>query len=481
MQPTEPLFTDNLLTSARHAADQFRSGDMNAALAEVQKDTMGLNGAQLQQFFADLARQAKTSSSHNLPGLEITEQPQLKVTAHNGKVDQVLFDQSKEAPHVQEPNPQDAQKAQADVEEAQKSPPVRLGEGYYQPLKRMHPDWTHKQLMDKIHEIKARLGQHHVLRVGERFDTMSPEEKQAAVNSKLGHGDKGPSLKQPPEHNPGGPEHPGNKPGEKNPEQKPEDKPPSHAPEKTQDGGTTTYDANGNKRTTWANGAVRVENKDGTGYAQNPDGHGGYHVNHWGPKAADNYEQDRKIENTGGADAGFQKRVGEAYAHLPPGVRKVLDKNGTQIVTAGKISEVHPEWKGTPRGYPPGSTFDNCDGVYDGTKIIIPEHADAVQQDPEGVLRHEAGHAFDKALGNYSHSKEFEDAYQRDLAKLTPEQRKQLDYYLQNGEAGPEELFAELFCSAVGGRPDKNHFPLDMAKLFPETYGLVQKKIQNAG
>jgi hypothetical protein len=274
-------------------------------------------------------------------------------------------------------------------------------------------------------------------------------------------------------------------PGEHSPTERPGEKtPPGDEKKPITDPGHVTHDANGNTITRWDNGVVQVVNDAAqTGYVKVPDGKGGYHEHHWGPKASDNVDTDRKIENQG-ADAAFQKRIGDAYSQLPDGVRAKIDKAGIEVVATDRMSTVHPELKNAqPRGYPPGYDSDSVEGEFDGKKIIIPENPIVQEKnkaDPVGTIRHEAGHAFDQSLNHYSHSAEFDEAYKQDLAKLTPEQKKQLGYYLQGDNAGKEELFGELFCAAVGGHPDKDHYPEDVRKLFPNSYKLVEKQINDA-
>ena len=51
----------------------------------------------------------------------------------------------------------------------------------------------------------------------------------------------------------------------------------------------------------------------------------------------------------------------------------------------------------------------------------------------------------DAAFGQISHSKEFVDAYNRDVAEMPQAARDRAEYFLQSGWTGPQEMFAELF------------------------------------
>jgi hypothetical protein len=256
--------------------------------------------------------------------------------------------------------------------------------------------------------------------------------------------------------------------------------------DETADHGRTIDDGHGNRITRWSNGSEQVEYKDGKGYLRIPNGNGGYHEEHWGPSQTDTASFDRKIENDG-TDDQFAKRVGAAYARIPDGVRALLDRSGYDVATCRQYLDLHPDLKGqTPRGYPAGSSEAAAQGVFEAEdkRIVVPERPEAVAAaDPVGIVRHEVGHAFDDALGNYSQSKEFRDAYNRDLDKMNLEHlnglsEEQLEYYLQDHGAGAQETFGELFCTAVGGRPDKANYPLKVEEFFPESYKLVQRKIR---
>jgi hypothetical protein len=84
-----------------------------------------------------------------------------------------------------------------------------------------------------------------------------------------------------------------------------------------------------------------------------------------------------------------------------------------------------------------------------------------------GALWHELGHAWDMYARTESASKpsvllfssqhpEFLKAYRADVAGWNSETRKLLAYYLQEGPAGPQEVFAEWFALLLGEGSDRN-------------------------
>ncbi len=92
--------------------------------------------------------------------------------------------------------------------------------------------------------------------------------------------------------------------------------------------------------------------------------------------------------------------------------------------------------------------------------------ADRVNPHPEQTLRHETGHALDAAMGNFSQTQEFLTAYANAVNALSPDERKQLAYYLQPGVHGPQEVFAELFAYLHGGGPNAGPKDNLLAKKF---------------
>jgi len=248
--------------------------------------------------------------------------------------------------------------------------------------------------------------------------------------------------------------------------------------------GHESYDLNGNKTTKWDNGAVLSENeKKGTRDLRIPDKQGGYQEQHWGPNQADNYRMTHHADNINASNE-FSHDVTKAYNEIPHGIRKAIDQKDFQIVTAKKVSDSEPGLKknGTqPTGYAKGEDIDDAPSFYNQRSKLatIAEKPNSLPLgDTKGLVKHESGHGFDDSFkGAYSNSDEFKAAYNRDLAKLSPADRKELDYYIQPKDGnGRAETFAESFCQALGCKND----PDQMAKYFPESYALVQKKMREA-
>lgn len=174
----------------------------------------------------------------------------------------------------------------------------------------------------------------------------------------------------------------------------------------------------------------------------------------------------------------FSRRVNDTYNQIPQNVRDALDKDNVQVVATDRVTDVMPELKGEkPRGWPPGSSWDDVDGAYDvgGKRIIVAERQGSPKSpnanNIEGLTRHETGHAVDH-LKNFSDSKEFKDAYDREAAKIQKPDSETLKYFLQKGEAGRQEAFAEMFAINNGGATNTTREAL-IKKYFPDTLKVV--------
>lgn len=107
-----------------------------------------------------------------------------------------------------------------------------------------------------------------------------------------------------------------------------------------------------------------------------------------------------------------------------------------------------------PRGWPPGSTWDDVAATYDpGPKqvVVSTRQVDGRRALPArgsghgsfNVLLHEIAHGIDFAK-NLTRQPAFLEAYETDLETLLPYER-------QPGAAGREEAFAEAFARYYGG------------------------------
>lgn len=197
--------------------------------------------------------------------------------------------------------------------------------------------------------------------------------------------------------------------------------------------------------------------------------------------------KDKKVETPDAPPlaptAGFKQRVEDAYNKIPKNVRDAIENEGVTVVPTDKVTDVMPELKGMkPRGWPPGSSWEDVDGAYDvdGKRAIIAERQNAgnkpQNRNVEGLTRHEVGHAAD-ATGKFSDTKDFKDAYDKDVPGIPKPAASTLDYFLQSGDAGHEETWAEGFAVETGGASQNIYTPLFNAH-FKESLKVIKDQMQ---
>ncbi|MBS2001494.1 MAG: hypothetical protein JST44_08305, partial [Cyanobacteria bacterium SZAS LIN-5] len=184
----------------------------------------------------------------------------------------------------------------------------------------------------------------------------------------------------------------------------------------------------------------------------------------------------------------FVQKVKDELARLQQAVRELLIHNNAAIAVTGKISDIDPAMaKQKPRGGEKGDTYDDLYGLEAQLKkngknseiaIIAEGTRSGPNDDVEGTVRHEVGHAVDHLLKFYSHSADFKNAYDQDVAKMSREIKEQEKYFLQKGHHGidgREEAFAEV-VRAVTGDPSETR-NAEVLKLYPKLAEIVRKRL----
>jgi len=150
----------------------------------------------------------------------------------------------------------------------------------------------------------------------------------------------------------------------------------------------------------------------------------------------------------------------------------------TELVPTAKDQQV--------RGYRSTATWGQIFGMFDRLhhRVIMAELANAGTNGDSGlvslnnpsaragIVRHEFGHAVDEYLKGASHSAAFKAAYAAGLRRLDGGDKKVLNYYLQPGDAGREEMFAELFAAQAADACDPAADRL-LRQKFPEALSMV--------
>lgn len=190
------------------------------------------------------------------------------------------------------------------------------------------------------------------------------------------------------------------------------------------------------------------------------------------------------IETTGTATAREAEDLADMVARtLPEPVNVKLKESGVVFVLAEKITDAVPEEhrNAPPRGWEAGSTWDNINGIYvagEKKAVVAKTYVDRLtgkKRDTGSanfIALHEVGHAVDHVYNYPSTQKGFREAYTADVAAIKGEDHGgSLDYYLQPGDAGPSETFAEL--TAFVFRPTS--MVADIRDWFPKTTAWLEK------
>ncbi|HUG68338.1 MAG TPA: hypothetical protein VMM76_11335 [Pirellulaceae bacterium] len=160
----------------------------------------------------------------------------------------------------------------------------------------------------------------------------------------------------------------------------------------------------------------------------------------------------------------FQRETENATKSVPPRVWKTLEDAGWRVQLAEFVVDAAPSLRGVrPNGWPRHLTWDNSDAIHLPTAKLLVVAEKRRDRNGEivassrvaGVLRHEIGHAFDMAASrrgqSLSASPQFMEAYRHDMSRIPHADRDLLAYYLQTGQSGSQETFAEAFAVALGG------------------------------
>lgn len=186
----------------------------------------------------------------------------------------------------------------------------------------------------------------------------------------------------------------------------------------------------------------------------------------------------------------FCNQFDEAARSIPDKIWSGLRQGGWQIKTCKLLVDVIPSLAGEqPRGWPDKSSWENTDAVYlpKLRLLVVAENRKSnsgdfvTNQRVAGTLRHELGHAFDMLSAHQEsyRSSEFGflTAYESDVNQLNANDHQTLRYYLQKGQAGQQEAFAEAFGILLGGGSDQqmhNRF----VEQFPHVMNYVDAAIK---
>ncbi len=185
--------------------------------------------------------------------------------------------------------------------------------------------------------------------------------------------------------------------------------------------------------------------------------------------------------------ASYISEIKQLLAALPVSVLRALCENRAKISIYPSVIEDDFRIQNTrPRGWDEGTSWANSPAFCRGTEVVVSQYVtdrttgeieDA--SDAVGVIRHELGHAFDHCL-DISDSEEFKHTYRLEAARVPSELHKKFDYYLQSGDGGPSETFAELFNAKFGGYTDRarGDIATQVKAHFPNCNKIMETKLR---
>jgi len=194
----------------------------------------------------------------------------------------------------------------------------------------------------------------------------------------------------------------------------------------------------------------------------------------------------------GGASRSFLNEIDRGLSKISGHVLRALRNAGYRVAISESLVDAVPAARNQQvRGYQAHSTWDTVYGMFNRTTKRVVMAEKALQPDGfgmsmqplrdtarrEGIIRHEVGHAVDQYLGNLSHTPEYMAAYDKGSRSISAYEAKVLNYYLQPGDAGREETFAEIFASLNGYACDPNSDIL-LKNHFPELVQLIRARVQ---
>jgi hypothetical protein len=188
----------------------------------------------------------------------------------------------------------------------------------------------------------------------------------------------------------------------------------------------------------------------------------------------------------------FARDVNDALASIPDAVHDGLAGEGYRISTGFRLVDMFVGMiNERPRGWPAGTTWRNVGGVFTewtGERVIAlaewrhdeyQGHKLVPVENPAGVLREEVGHAVYDWFQRGGFLGPFRQAYDREaaVARADTQASQLLEYYLQQGDAGAEEAFANLFAVEHGGGPAPLLIP-HLRQWFPNTLREIQELLK---
>lgn len=162
------------------------------------------------------------------------------------------------------------------------------------------------------------------------------------------------------------------------------------------------------------------------------------------------------IERRPGVSDSFMAEVESELERLPIERREYLANIGFKIILIPLLSD-EPEFAGgrQPRGYTPGSTYSQVRGLSEPWqhRVFIAEFTmnGSVRVPTRTTLSEVIWHELGHELFSLANQTAFQQARNADISSLSAQARGWYGYYLQDGEAGVSETFAQAMAAYDDG------------------------------
>lgn len=201
---------------------------------------------------------------------------------------------------------------------------------------------------------------------------------------------------------------------------------------------------------------------------------------------------DLKLISSTAVTQQFRKEVQKFFQAIPEPLRQLVASHGTQVLLVENAYELDENLAGLHLRRHPGNVRVGslCAFYYARNNVMVfcerPDKVELERASKGQIMQsqkfleqfslllygkstlaplsncgaHEFGHALDAALANFSHGPKFEEAFGKDILKVSDKEKGTLSYFTYADEAVPdpknrfdaakEEVFAEIFATSLG-------------------------------
>lgn len=187
------------------------------------------------------------------------------------------------------------------------------------------------------------------------------------------------------------------------------------------------------------------------------------------------------VKITGNVGEAFKSKVMTALAKLPKAIRDIISDTDVDIQIGSQLTDMRPDLAGVrPRGWAATDTWDMVEAcARENVAWVAEKHISRYSGElidnkrVEGAMYHEIGHAIDHEIGIKNNS-EFAAAYANDVQTFDTNDKKDLTYFIQEGDAGRSEVAAEgiAILAGRGSAKDPNDDEI-FKKKFPQSMRVI--------